>query len=203
MLERNKHIIWGAVFGVVVLGVLVILLLCCISCLCYKMQMTRVILREPSKVLDTYLEQIKKESVSEKTRIKLIDEVRKLTKEIVNYHKKRQRTTPDTSGNSQEKRKTNICCCINHSRTAHAATTAVQGENGIELSKGPSRISDDGTAHGPPPSHLSSKLSPPTLIPATSDKNGIEGSCDRQGSTVSLVDKALNEFVRDLQSITE
>ena len=62
-------------------------------------------------------------------------------------------THTHTHTHSQEKRKTNMCCCINHSCTAHAATTAVQGVNGIELSEGLSLISDDGTAHGPPPSH--------------------------------------------------
>lgn len=155
----------------------------------YKVQMTQMILCKPSKVIDTYLKQIKKESVPETTRKELIGEVGRLTKEIINYHEKRQvRTTTDTSGSNQQERKTNLCCCISHSHTA-ATTSTSQGDNGIELSEEVSRIRVDGASNGPPP--------------PSCEKHQMEGSHDSQGSTVSLIDEALNAFMRDLQNLRE
>ena len=173
-LERNKQIISGAVPGGLLLVVLVVLPLCFIIILSYlywKLRMEKMILHQPSKVLDTYLELIKQESLSEENRQNLIYEVRELTTKIINYRNDRQQcTTPNTS---------------------HAAATL----NGIELS---SRVTHDGGAHGPPP-HPSNQPSHPL---ATSDNNGSHDS-QLQGGTVSLVDEALDAFVRNLQSLTQ
>ena len=152
MLERTKHIIAGAVPGGLLLVVLVVLPSCFIFC---KLRMEQIILRQPSKVLDTYLELIKQESLSEEDRKNLIDEVRELTTKIIDYRNgRRQGTTPDTS---------------------HATATP----NGIALS---SRITHDGGA--------------------TNDNNGSHNS-QLEGSTELLVDEALNEFVRNLESLKE
>jgi hypothetical protein len=94
-LERNKHIIWGAVSGGVVLIVLVISLLSCISYFCYKAQMTRLVLNEPAKLLKTYREQIKCESNSKTLRKKLIDKAYELANDIIQYSKDRKNSPPN------------------------------------------------------------------------------------------------------------
>ena len=64
-LKMKENIILGAIFGVVMLGVLQ--LLCCIYYFCYKKKITRLVLDNPGKLLETYREQIRNESNSETT----------------------------------------------------------------------------------------------------------------------------------------
>lgn len=146
-LERTKLIISGAVpGGLLLVIVLVVFPLCFICCLCCKVLRKKLILHQSSKVLSSYLELIKQESLSEENRRNLIDGFRELTTKIVHYRNQRQQhTTPDTS---------------------YAAATP----NGIELS---SRITHDGTHGPPPPPHLSSQ---PSHTSATSNNNGSHDS---------------------------
>ena len=89
--KENKYIILGAVFGGVVLGALVTvsLLLCCICYFCYKKKITRLVLDNPGKLLETYREQIRNESNSEKYRTELIKKANELAKDIINYRNER------------------------------------------------------------------------------------------------------------------
>ena len=108
-LERNKHIIWGAVFVGVVLGVLVVLLLCCISSLCYKTKITRLVLDSPGKLLETYGEQIRNESNSENFRTELINKANELAKDIIRYRNERKQSTSITSDDNEEQKLSTLC----------------------------------------------------------------------------------------------
>ena len=193
-LEKSKHIIWGAVLGGIVLGVLVLLLLCCICYFCYKVKITRLVLNNPGKLLETYREQIRNESNSENYRTELINKANELAKDIFNYRNERKQSTHTTSGGNQEQKKTILCCCVN------CYTKSPTSNQEMEMSR---RIEDDCPARGPPPppSSNGSSKSPhqPRPHPATGNDNEVKAS---QDSKASLVDEALDAFVRDLQSIT-
>ena len=186
-LERNKHIIWGAVFVGVVLGVLAILLLCCISCLCYKVRITRLVLDSPGKLLETNSEQIRNESNSENFRTELINKANKLAKDIIRYRNERIRKQGAriTSDGDQEQKLSTLCSCVKCFYTKSPTSN-----QGIEMSRQ--------IASGPPPPPSSNgSESSHQPHPATGNEDEVKVS---QGSEVSL-DKALDAFVRDLQSI--
>ena len=147
------------------------------------------------------MEQIRCESNSENIRKELIEKANKLAKDIISYRSER-RSTRVTSDNNQEKNKTTLCCCVKRSYTKSSATPSnSQGNNGTEMT----RIRTDcdiPAASGPLPPPLStvSQSSLPQPHPATGNKNQTEVS---HGSTASLIDEALDAFVRDLRGITE
>ena len=177
--KENKYIISGAVFGGVVLGALVTVppLLCCICYFCYKKKITRLVLDNPGKLLETYREQIRNESNSENYRMELIKKANELSKDIINYRNERKQSTHIISDGNQEHTSSN---------------------QEIEMSR---RIEDDCPARGPPPppSSNGSSESPHQPNPAIGNEDEVKAS---QGSKASLVDEALDAFVRDLQSIT-
>ena len=193
-LERNKHIIWGAVFLGVVLVVLVVLLLCCISCLCYKMRITRLVLDSPGKLLETYREQIRNESNSENFRTELINKANELGKDIIRYRNERKQSARITTDDSEERKLSTLCSCVKCFYTKPSTSN-----QRIEMSR---RIEDDCPASGPPPpptlngSHPSDSSHQPHS--ATGNEDEVKAS---QGSKASLFDDALDAFVRDLQSI--
>ena len=195
-LERNKHIIWGAVFGGVMLGVLFLLLLCCISCLCYKVKITRLVLNKPEELLETYREQIRCQSNSETLRETLIVNAEELAKDIIRYRNERKQSAHITSDGNQERKMSTLCCCMKYSYTKSPTSN-----HGIEMSH---RTEDDCVARGPPPPPSSNGSHPSDSShqshPATGNEDEVKVS---QGSKASLVDEALEAFVRDLQSITE
>ena len=190
-LERNKHIIWGAVFVGVVLGILVLLLLCCISCLCYKVRITRLVLDSPGKLLETYREQIRNESNSENFRTELINKANELAKDIFRYRNERKQSARITSDDSEEQNLSTLCSCVKCFYTKPSTSN-----QRIEMSR---RIEDDCVARGPPPPPTSngSSESPHQPHPVTGNEDEVKAS---QGSKASL-DEALDAFVRDLQSI--
>ena len=192
--KGNKHIISGAVSGGVAFGVLatVLPLLCCICYFCYKKKITRLVLDNPGKLLETYREQIRNESNSENYRTELINKANELAKDIFNYRNERKQSTHTTSGGNQEQRKTILCCCVN------CYTKSPTSNQEMEMSR---RIEDDCPARGPPPPPSSNGSSefPHQPHPATGNDNEVKAS---QDSKASLVDEALDAFVRDLQSIT-
>ena len=177
--KENKYIILGAVFGGVVLGALVTVppLLCCICYFCYKKKITRLVLDNPGKLLETYREQIRNESNSENYRMELINKANELSKDIINYRNERKQSTHTISGGNQE----------------HASSNQE-----TEMSR---RIEDDCPARGPPPppSSNGSSDSPHKPHNATGNEDEVKLSED---SKISLIDEALDAFVKDLQSIT-
>jgi hypothetical protein len=144
------------------------------------------------------MEQIQSESNSDTDRKELIEGAKELFKYIVNYHDKRKQSTHINSDGNQERKKTALCCCVKHK-----PSTSDRGDSGIEMSV---RIEGDCEARrGPPPPPSSNgprpSDSPHHPHPATGNEIEVKVS---QGSTASLVDDALDAFVRDLQrSITE
>ena len=193
-LERSKHIIWGAIFGGVVLGILVILLLCCISCLCYKVRLTQLVLDSPGKLLETYREQIRNESNSENYRTELINKANELAKDIIRYQKERKQNARNTSDGDREQKLSTLCSCVKCFYTKPSTSN-----QRIEMSR---RIEGDCPARGPPPPPSSNGSLPSDSSHQSHYATGNEDEVKvSQGSKASLVDEALDAFVRDLQSV--
>ena len=171
--KENKYIISGTVLGGVMLGVLATV--CCICYYCYKKKITRLVLDNPGKLLETYREQIRNESNSENYRTELINKANELAKDIINYRNERKQSTRIISGGNQ----------------VHASSNQE-----IEMSR---RIEDDCPARGPPPSPYSNGSSDSPHMhqphPATGNEDEVKVS---QDSKASLVDEALEAFVRDV-----
>ena len=119
------------------------------------------------------MEQIRRESNSENIRKELIEKANQLAKNIISYRNERH-SPRVTSDNNQAKKRTTLCCCAKRFYTQSSANPSnSQGNNGTELTH--IRIEGDSPANGPPP---------PPSRPS------------------SLVDEALEAFIRDLQSET-